>query len=37
VCLALNPRSGLFGPGKSLITRLQRDQAAEVIELAAER
>ncbi len=37
VCLALNPRSGLFAPGKSLITRLQRDHAAEVIKLAAER
>lgn len=37
VCLALNPRSGLFGPGKSLITRLQRDHATEVIKLAAKR
>jgi hypothetical protein len=37
VCLALNPRSGLFGPGKSLITRLQRDRATEVIMLAAAR
>lgn len=37
VCLALNPRSGLFGPGKSMITRLQRDRATEVIKLAAAR
>ncbi|WP_207926747.1 hypothetical protein [Actinocrispum wychmicini] len=37
VCLALNPRSGLFGPGKSLITRLHRDRATEPITLAAAR
>jgi hypothetical protein len=36
-CLALNPRSGLFGPGKSLITRLQRDQVTEPISLAVKR
>lgn len=33
-CLALNPRSGLYGPGKSLATRLERDGAREVIEMA---
>ncbi|WP_093575453.1 hypothetical protein [Amycolatopsis rubida] len=37
VCLALNPRSGLFGPGKSLITRLHRDQVTEPITLAVAR
>jgi hypothetical protein len=37
VCLALNPRSGLFGPGKSLITRLHRDQVTEPIKLAIAR
>ncbi|WP_157440452.1 hypothetical protein [Actinokineospora inagensis] len=37
VCLALNPRSGLFGPGKSLITRLRRDQVTEPITLAVAR
>jgi hypothetical protein len=37
VCLALNPRSGLFGPGKSMITRLQRDRVTAVIKLAAAR
>lgn len=37
VCLALNPRSGLFGPGKSLITRLQRDRVTEPISLAVKR
>jgi len=33
-CLALNPRSGLYGAGKSLATRLERDGATEVVELA---
>jgi len=33
-CLALNARSGLYGPGKSLATRLERDGATAVIELA---
>lgn len=33
-CLALNSRSGLYGPGKSLGTRLERDGATAVIELA---
>jgi hypothetical protein len=37
VCLSLNPRSGLFGPGKSLIGRLERDKATEVLRRAAER
>ncbi|SFQ74592.1 hypothetical protein SAMN05421810_11814 [Amycolatopsis arida] len=37
VCTALNPRSGLFGPGKSLISRLQRDQVTEPVKLAAAR
>jgi hypothetical protein len=37
VCLALNPRSGLFGPGRSLITRLHRDQVTEPITLAVAR
>lgn len=37
VTLALNPRSGLYGPGRSLTGRLQRDGATEVIHLAVER
>jgi hypothetical protein len=37
VCLALTPRSGLFGLGKSLITRLHRDQVTEPIALAVAR
>jgi hypothetical protein len=37
VCLALNPRSGLFGPGQSLITRLARDHATDVLKRAAAR
>jgi hypothetical protein len=37
VCLALNPRSGLFGPGKSLITRLRPDPVTEPIALAVAR
>jgi hypothetical protein len=37
VTLALNPRSGLYGPGKSLASRLARGHATEVLRLAAER
>lgn len=37
VCLALNPRSGLFGPGRSLAGRLRRDGADEVVDLAVSR
>lgn len=37
VCLALNPRSGLFGPGRSLTSRLRRDGAGEVVDLAVAR
>lgn len=37
VCLALNPRSGLFGPGRSLTARLRRDGADEVVDLAVAR
>jgi hypothetical protein len=33
-CLALNPRSGLYGPGRSLSARLERDGATAVIQLA---
>lgn len=33
----MNARSGLYGPGKSLITRLIRDGAKEVIDLAVQR
>lgn len=35
--LALNARSGLYGPGRSLIGRLKRDGASEVIDLAVKR
>ncbi|XVV02683.1 hypothetical protein ACQPW3_35830 [Actinosynnema sp. CA-248983] len=37
VCLALNPRSGLFGPGRSLTGRLRRDGAGDVVDLAVAR
>lgn len=37
VTLALNPRSGLFGPGRSLIGRLERANATEVLSFAANR
>lgn len=37
MCLALNPRSGLFGPGRSLAGRLRRDGADEVVDLAVAR
>ncbi|MET8779094.1 hypothetical protein ABZV58_29170 [Nocardia sp. NPDC004654] len=35
VAIALNRNSGLFGPGKSLTDRLRRDNAHEVLALAA--
>lgn len=37
VTLALNPRSGLFGPGKSLLGRLKRNGATEVLQFAERR
>lgn len=33
-CLSLNPRSALFGPGRSMISRLDRDGAREVVDRA---
>lgn len=37
VTLAFNPRSGLFGPGRSLMGRLRRDGATEVLRFAVAR
>lgn len=37
VTLALNPRSGLFGPGRSLMGRLRRDGAMEPLTIAVAR